>query len=82
MQPTVFGYRWAMNNLMPSPFAAVPVPDDVVDLARVASDRRAVEKLSKRELVALILHYGKVYAERSQELELLERMVAQQSKGN
>ncbi len=66
-------------NSMPSPFETVPVPGDVVDLARVASDRRAAcERLSKPELVALILQYAKVHAERSQELE---RMVAQQSKG-
>ena len=63
---------------MPSPFETIPVPGDVVDLARVASDRQAAEKLSKPELVALILQYAKVHAERSQELE---RMVAQQSKG-
>jgi hypothetical protein len=67
---------------MPSPHVLVPLPGDGADAAKVASARRAAwERLSKAELIALALDYQKVIVERSRELEVLERRLADQSKG-
>ena len=67
---------------MPSPLVLVPVAGDGADVAGAASARRAAwEHLSKAELVALAMQYSKVIAERTAELERLERRLAKQSKG-
>lgn len=70
-------------NSMPSPNENAPVPGDVADVvgAGTSPSRASLAQLSKLELIAMAVHYAKALAERSQEVKLLERIVAKQSKG-